>query len=42
MTEPRDDDDFALGKEDICDDCRELVDDCCCNDRDRMYGDEEL
>ena len=40
MSEPRLEDDFALGKEDECDDCGNFVYECSCGEPDRMWGDE--
>ena len=41
MTEPRDDDDTALGKDADCKDCGNFVIECTCNSEpDRMYGDD--
>ena len=42
MTEPRDDDDTALGKDGDCEYCGNFVIECTCNSEpDRMYGDDD-
>ena len=40
MSEPRVDDDIALGKDEVCEDCGELMIDDTCGEPDRMWGDE--
>ena len=37
MSEPRVDDDIALGKDDSCDDCDERLRDCECHEPDVCY-----
>ena len=38
--EPQLDDDIALGKDEVCEDCGELMSDDACGEPDRMWGDE--
>ena len=38
--EPPLDDDIALGKDEVCEDCGELMIDDTCGEPDRMWGDE--
>jgi hypothetical protein len=38
--EPPIDDDIALGKDEVCEDCGDLMIDDTCGEPDRMWGDE--
>lgn len=39
MTEPREEDDIAIGKDDECDECGCFIFECVCSEPDVMYAD---